>query len=54
MTTNVRVNAGRLWSSLMDMAAIGATAKGGVRRIGLSDEDRQGRDLFRRWCDRQG
>ena len=54
MTTNVRVNAGRLWSSLMEMAAIGATAKGGVRRIGLSDEDRQGRDLFRRWCDRQG
>jgi beta-ureidopropionase / N-carbamoyl-L-amino-acid hydrolase len=54
MTTNVRVNAGRLWSSLMEMAAIGATAKGGVRRIGLTDEDRQGRDLFRRWCDRQG
>src|SRR5215468_10525106 len=54
MTTNVRVNTGRLWSSLMEMAAIGATAKGGVRRIGLSDEDRRGRDLFRSWCDRQG
>jgi beta-ureidopropionase / N-carbamoyl-L-amino-acid hydrolase len=54
MTTNVRVNAGRLWSSLMEMAAIGATAKGGVRRIGLTDEDRLGRDLFRRWCEGQG
>jgi beta-ureidopropionase / N-carbamoyl-L-amino-acid hydrolase len=54
MTTNVRVNAGRLWSSLMEMAAIGATPKGGVRRIGLSEEDRQGRNLFRRWCDARG
>jgi N-carbamoyl-L-amino-acid hydrolase len=54
MTTNVRVNAARLWSSLMEMAAIGATPKGGVRRIGLSEEDRQGRDLFRRWCENQG
>jgi beta-ureidopropionase / N-carbamoyl-L-amino-acid hydrolase len=54
MTTNVRVNAARLWSSLMEMAAIGATPKGGVRRIGLSEEDRQGRNLFRRWCDAQG
>ena len=54
MTTNVRVNAGRLWTSLMDMAGIGATPKGGVRRLGLSDEDKRGRDLFRRWCERQG
>ena len=54
MTTNVRVNAGRLWSSLMEMAEIGATPKGGVRRIGLSEEDRQGRNLFRRWCEKQG
>jgi N-carbamoyl-L-amino-acid hydrolase len=38
----------------MEMAAIGATPKGGVRRIGLSEEDRQGRNLFRRWCDAQG
>jgi len=54
MTTNVRVNAGRLWSSLMEMAAIGATPKGGVRRIGLSEEDQQGRNLFRRWCAARG
>jgi beta-ureidopropionase / N-carbamoyl-L-amino-acid hydrolase len=36
------------------MAAIGATPKGGVRRIGLSEEDQQGRNLFRRWCDARG
>ena len=34
----------------MDLAKIGATAKGGVRRLTLSDADRQGRDLFVRWC----
>jgi N-carbamoyl-L-amino-acid hydrolase len=38
----------------MDMARIGATAKGGVNRIAFSDEDRQARDLFRSWCDEAG
>jgi N-carbamoyl-L-amino-acid hydrolase len=49
--TNERVDGRRLWQSLMDMAEIGATAKGGVCRIGLSDEDRRARDLFRSWCE---
>ncbi len=40
----------RLWSSLMEMARIGATARGGVRRLALDDADRDARDLFRRWC----
>jgi beta-ureidopropionase / N-carbamoyl-L-amino-acid hydrolase len=35
MSGNARINGKRLWQSLMDMAAIGATAKGGVCRIGL-------------------
>jgi N-carbamoyl-L-amino-acid hydrolase len=34
----------------MDLARIGATAKGGVRRITLTPADREGRDLFARWC----
>jgi len=34
----------------MEMARIGATAKGGCRRLALSDEDREGRDLFVRWA----
>jgi N-carbamoyl-L-amino-acid hydrolase len=38
----------------MEMARIGATPKGGVRRLALSDVDRQGRDLFRRWCEDAG
>ena len=47
---NLGINGARLWASLMAMAAIGATPKGGNRRLALSDEDRQGRDLFVRWC----
>ncbi|HUJ28121.1 MAG TPA: Zn-dependent hydrolase [Myxococcales bacterium] len=46
----IRINADRLWRSLMDLARIGATPKGGVRRITLTEEDRQGRDQFVRWA----
>jgi N-carbamoyl-L-amino-acid hydrolase len=50
LTTNLKVNADRLWDSLMEMAKIGATAKGGVCRLALTDLDRQARDLFIEWC----
>ena len=49
-----RVNGERLWDSLMTMAAIGATANGGVNRQTLTDEDRRGRELFRSWCEAAG
>jgi N-carbamoyl-L-amino-acid hydrolase len=52
--TNQRVDGKRLWDSLMDMAHFGATAKGGVRRLTLTDIDRQGRDQFRAWCEAAG
>jgi N-carbamoyl-L-amino-acid hydrolase len=45
----LRVNSQRLWDSLMALAAIGATPKGGVCRLALSDLDRQGRDLVVSW-----
>ena len=54
LRTNRPIDGGRLWDSLMAMAEIGATAKGGVRRIALSDLDRQGRDRFREWCEAAG
>lgn len=38
----------------MDLAKIGATAKGGVRRLALSELDGQARDLFIRWCKEAG
>lgn len=50
----IRINAGRLWQSLMDLAKIGATQKGGVRRLTLTDVDRRGRDQFVGWCKEAG
>ncbi|KQP14403.1 Zn-dependent hydrolase [Pseudorhodoferax sp. Leaf267] len=38
----------------MDLARIGATPKGGVRRIALTDEDKLGRDQFAAWCAEAG
>ena len=46
----IRIDAERLWKSLMDLARIGATPKGGVRRITLTAADREGRDQFVRWA----
>lgn len=48
--SNLRVDGGRLWNSLMRMAEIGATERGGVCRLTLTDLDRESRDLFARWC----
>ena len=52
--TNQRIDGKRLWDSLMDMARFGATPKGGVRRLTLTDIDRQGRDHFRANCEAAG
>jgi N-carbamoyl-L-amino-acid hydrolase len=51
---NLKINADRLWASLMELARIGATPKGGVCRLALSDLDRQARDLFVHWCKEAG
>jgi len=48
------INAERLWSSLMELAKVGATPKGGVRRVTLTPADREGRELFARWCREAG
>jgi beta-ureidopropionase / N-carbamoyl-L-amino-acid hydrolase len=53
-TQPIRINGKRLWDSLMEMAKIGATAKGGVCRLALTDLDRDGRDLFVRWAKEAG
>ncbi|MDH0772690.1 MULTISPECIES: Zn-dependent hydrolase [Delftia] len=50
----LRVNGSRLWDSLMELARIGATPKGGVCRLTLTDLDRQGRDLVTRWAREAG
>jgi N-carbamoyl-L-amino-acid hydrolase len=43
------INGERLWNSLMDLAKIGATPKGGNCRLALSKLDGQGRDLVVGW-----
>ncbi len=50
----LKVDSERLWQSLMDLASIGATPKGGVKRLTLTDLDRQGRDRFVEWCKAAG
>jgi len=54
MQSNHRIDEARLWSALMEMAEIGATPKGGVKRLTLTEVDRAGRDRFRTWCESLG
>jgi N-carbamoyl-L-amino-acid hydrolase len=48
------IDGGRLWRSLMELAKIGATARGGVRRVTLTAADREGRERFAGWCREAG
>lgn len=52
--TNQRIDGKRLWDSLMSMAEIGATPKGGVRRLTLTEVDQRGRQRFSEWCEALG
>ncbi len=51
---NLRINADRLWGSLMEMARIGPGVAGGNNRQTLTDEDGEGRALFAAWCEDAG
>ena len=53
-TDALRIDGHRLWRSLMDLGAIGATQKGGVCRLALTDLDKQGRDLVSAWAKAEG
>ena len=44
---NLAIDAERLWGEIMETAAIGGTAKGGICRLTLTDLDRQVRDWFK-------
>jgi len=53
MTTrhdNIRADIRRLWTSLMRSAEIGATPKGGLKRLALSEDDGTMRREFIGWC----
>ena len=51
---NLRIDADRLWDSLMEMARIGPGVAGGNNRQTLTDADAEGRTLFQRWCEEAG
>jgi len=51
---NLQIDARRLWDTLMDTAKIGGTPKGGIRRLTLTDLDREVRDWFKAQCEALG
>jgi len=51
MVKPLKINAQRLWDSLMLFAEIGATDKGGCNRQALTDLDKQARDLWVSWAE---
>lgn len=53
-TDALRINGSRLWAAIMELAQIGATVKGGVKRLALTDLDKQGRDLVVGWAKQAG
>ncbi|SIS75220.1 Zn-dependent hydrolase [Neptunomonas antarctica] len=50
----ITVNTERLWDCLMTHGQIGHTSKGGLNRLALTELDKQGRDLFKTWCEEAG
>jgi N-carbamoyl-L-amino-acid hydrolase len=52
--TDLRIDGARMWDSIMTLAKIGATQKGGVKRLALTDLDKQGRDLVVSWGQQAG
>ena len=51
---NLKIDGGRLWATIMEMAKIGPGVAGGNNRQTLTDADGEGRRLFRSWCEAAG
>jgi N-carbamoyl-L-amino-acid hydrolase len=50
----MRIDRARLGQSMDELGRVGATVRGGLTRLALTDEDRQGRDLMVRWMRQAG
>jgi N-carbamoyl-L-amino-acid hydrolase len=50
----MRIDRARLARSIEELGAIGATPRGGLTRLALTDDDRRGRDLMVRWMREAG
>ncbi|MEM8649751.1 MAG: Zn-dependent hydrolase [Pseudomonadota bacterium] len=48
--SNLKIDENRLWNSIHEMAKIGPGVAGGNNRQTLTDEDSEGRHLFKDWC----
>ena len=51
---NLRINGDRLWDSIHEIAKIGPGIAGGSNRQTVTDEDGEGRHLFKSWCEAAG
>src|SRR4029453_13603954 len=49
-----RIDAGRFWSTVMRSGEIGPGKAGGLRRLALTDADKEMRDVFVTWCTEAG
>lgn len=54
ISEGIAVNRDRLWKSVLDLAEIGGTEKGGVTRLTLTKEAGLARDLVISWCRDEG
>ncbi len=52
--SNLAINPQRLWDQIMETASYGATQKGGIKRLTLSDDDKKVRDWFKKECEALG
>jgi N-carbamoyl-L-amino-acid hydrolase len=50
----MRIDRARLEASIEELGRIGATERGGLTRVALTDEDKRGRDLLVRWMREAG
>jgi hypothetical protein len=54
MQTNLKIDAARLWGTLMETARFGALQGGGIKRLAASAEDKLVRDWFGKACTNLG
>ena len=52
--TSVLIDAARFWNTVMRSGEIGPGKAGGLRRLALTDADKEMRDLFVTWCTEVG
>lgn len=54
MTGNLKIDADRLWNSIMESAKIGKGSRGGLCRLALGDADKEMREVYARWIAESG